>query len=256
MSEKPGWEPDTVEELTQAPAPQDAPRMGALARVVQVFTSPLEVFRDIARKPTWAAILLLTTLVAVGTQMAALPHLDMERTVREQMERRGAQMTEEQMDRLSADAGKYAWIGLVSTAVFVPLFTAIMAGLYLLGLKLAGSEIDFVRTFSTVLHAYWPASVTKAAMTVALLLRAGTMTGEELQYLVKSNLAAFLPAEAPRWQVALGSMVDVFNVWTVWLLVVGLATVGGLSPKRAGVVVGTLWVFYIAAKVALVAVAG
>ena len=256
MNETPRWEPEIEDVLSGGPGGAETPRMGAFARIVQVFVNPVEVFRDIARKPTWAAVLLLTMLLSAGTQFAVLPHLDMEATIRQSLERSGREVPEEQMDRMIANASKVAWIGPVAAVVMVPVIMSILAGLYLLGLRLAGSDTSFVHTFSATLHAYWPASVAKAAILVALVSRTGKIAAEEMQFLVKSNLGAFLSAEAPRWQVALGSVVDVFNVWTFVLLVLGLSIVGGVSRKKAGVVAGVLWLVYVAGKVGLAVLKG
>ncbi len=256
MSETPGWEPDIAEELTEGPEAPERPRMGALARIVQVFVSPVEVFRDIARKPTWVAILLLTMVVSAGTQFVVMPHLDMETTIRQSLEKRGSEVTEEQLDTMLANADRMAWLGPVSSLVIVPVAMVVLAAIYLLGLKLAGSDIDFLHSFSATLHAYWPASVAKAAILVALVSRVGKVPAQEMERLIRSNLAAFLGPDSPAWQVKLATSFDVFNLWTFALLVVGLAIVGRIPRARAAVVTGLLWGTWIAGKVAFAALLG
>jgi len=256
MSETPDWEPEPARELTGAPDPEQAPRMGTLSRMFRVFTEPVEVFRDIARRPSWVAILLLMTLLTAGVQLVVVPHLDMEATIRQQMEERGQEMSQEQLDRIAENAGKFAWIGAGASIAFVPIIMALLAVIYMLGIKLAGSDAGFASTFSAVLHAYWPASVVKSIFVVLLAGRAGKMTAQEMQVLVRSNLGAFLPPEAPHWQQALGSFLDVFNLWTFVLLVLGLSLVGGISRKKAGTVAGLLWLLYVAGKVGLAALKG
>jgi len=260
MNEKPGWEPDhpSDDELFTGRVFErdDTPAIGQAARLWRIFTSPTEVFRDIARKPTWILVLLLTTLVAVGAQLATLPHLDMEATIRAGMGQRSPDMDDEQIEKIAERASSFAWVGAAASVVIVPVIMLAMAGIYLLGLRLAGSETDFAHTFSAVLHAYFPASLTKGVLLVALLQRMGKIPGEAMQNIVKSNPGAFLGAEAPHWQVALGSFFDLFNVWTVVLLVLGLATVGGISRKKAGVVTAVLWGLYLAAKLGLALLKG
>jgi hypothetical protein len=61
---------------------------------------------------------------------------------------------------------------------------------------------------------------------------------------VKSNLAAFLPADAPGWLQAPAQYLSVFSVWTVILLVIGFATVGGVTRNRALVVALVPWIAF------------
>ncbi len=256
MNEKPGWEPDTPsgdsELFTGRVFDQDEePTISGPARLYRIFTSPVEVFRDIARKPTWILALVLTTLLAVGAQLATLPHLDMEATIRTSMAQRNPDMDDEQIEKIAERASKFAWVGAAASVVIVPIVMLALAGIYLLGLRLAGSETDFAHTFSAILHAYFPASLTKAVLLVALLQRVGKLPAEAMENIVKSNLGAFLSAEAPHWQHSLGSIFDVFNVWTFVLLVLGLSIVGGISRKRAGVTAAILWILYIGIKVGL-----
>ena len=256
MTEKPGYEPDPLQDDSELFTGRihgagEEPQINAFARIFKIFTSPGEVFRDIARKPTWVVILVLTTLVGAGAQFATLPHMDLEATIRTSMEKSNPDMDDEQIAKIAERASKFAWVGSAASVVFIPIVMVVMGGIYLLGLRLTGSETDFAHVFSTVLHAYWPAGVAKGVLFLALLQRVGKMPAEALQTLVKSNVGAFLPADAPHWQVALGSFFDIFNLWTIVLLVLGLSIVGGVSRKKAGVTVGILWVLYLGFKVGL-----
>jgi len=257
MNEKPGWEPEHKEddrELFTGPVfgnEKAPPLMGGFERAYKVFSSPVEVFRDIVRKPTWIVMLVLTTLLGAGVQFATLPHFDMEATIRASMEKNKPDMDDEQIDKIVERASKFAWIGPLASTIIIPIVMVIMGGIYLLGVRLTGSETDFAHIFSTVLHAYWPAGLTKAVLLLALLQRVGKLPTEGMEKLVKSNAGAFLPADAPHWQMALGSFFDLFNLWTFILLVLGLSIVGGISRKKAGIAAGVLWVLYLGAKVGL-----
>ncbi len=256
MNDKPGYEPETTPDdrelfTGRVFGGNGQPKIGSFERIYRIFTSPGEVFSDIARKPTWALILILTTLLGAGIQFATLPHLDMEATIRTSMAQRNPDLDDEQIEKISEKAARLAWIGPAASVVIIPIVMLVLSGIYLLGIRLAGSEADFTHVFSAMLHAYWPAGLTKGVLFFALLQRAGRLPAEAMEGLVKSNVGAFLPAGAPHWQQALGSIVDIFNLWTFVLVVLGLSIVGGISRKKAGVAAGVLWVFYIAAKVGL-----
>ena len=248
-SEPPSYEPQQspLEPGTGAEAAEA--RIGGFARLFNVFTSPGEVFADIARKPTWVWCLVLTTLLAVGAQLAAIPHVDMEATIRARMAERSTELTDEQMDTILQRADKFAYVGPIASVVIVPLAMVILGAIYLLGAKMSGSDTDFLHTFSATLHAYWPSGLVKGILAVVLMQRIGKLPVDELKELVKSNLGAFLSPDAPKWLGALASTVDIFNLWAIALLVIGLSVVGGIPRKRAGVVVGVVWLLWIAGKV-------
>ena len=247
-SEPPSYEPESpIEPGAQTEA--TGARMGGFARLLNVFASPGEVFADIARKPTWVWCLVLTTLVAVGAQLVAVPHIDMEATIRARMAERSTEITDEQMDTILQRADKLAYIGPAASVVVVPLAMIILAAVYLLGIKMSGSDADFLKAFSTTLHAYWPSTLVKGGLGIVLMQRLGKVPANELKDLVKSNLGAFLSPDAPKWLGALGSTLDIFNLWAIALLVIGLSVVGGIPRKRAGIVVAVIWLLWIAGKV-------
>lgn len=244
--ETPRYEPEPV--VRTAP-PINVPRVGALKRLALAFTSPNEVFADILRRPTWVLCLVVLVAIGVGSQLIVQPHLDLEATIRARMAESGREISDEQMDRITAQSKKFALIGPLSALIAAPLVMFIFGGLYFLGLKIAGSEVTFPPVFSGVLHALWPPGVTKAALSVVLIQRVGKVPAQELEHLVKSNVGAFLSADAPRWLASLGTTLDVFNLWTIALLVIGLSTIGRVSRSRSLAVVGTLWVLYLIVKV-------
>jgi hypothetical protein len=242
----PGYEPQAVEPA--APAPADAPRHGALARLWLVFMSPGEVFADIVRKPTWALCLVVLLLVAVGSQLVALPHVDMAATIQQRMAAQGQELSDAQMDQILERADKFAYFAVAGVVVVLPLVMLLLGAVYFLGLKMAGSEADYLQTFSAVLHAYWPAGFTKAVLFGVIVQRVGKLSQEGLEGLLKSNVGAFLGSDAPHWLKSVGTTLDVFNVWTVVLLVLGLATVGKMSRGKAAVAAIVPWILFMAGK--------
>ncbi len=254
MSEDtPSYEPEL---LTEEPVEEVQPKLGAWERIVKVFWTPAEVFEDIRRRPSWVLPLLGIMLISLATQMVAMQHLDMQATMMERLEKRNVEMTEEQMDRALEMAEKTGLIGPLVGMVIVPVVMAILAGVFLVSIRTTGGETDFRTTFSAVLHSYWPPSLTGSVLGMALLSRVGRLPQAELQRVVKSNLGAFLSADAPRWQHALASSLDIFNIWTIALLVIGFSVVARISRGRAAVAVLVPWVAYILIKVGLAMIFG
>ncbi len=230
---------------------EEGARHGTLARLGLAFASPGEVFEDILRKPTWVLALVLLTLLGVGARLVAIPHVDVEQTIRARMEAQGRQISEEQMDAIMEQAGKFAYVGPVIAAVIIPVIMAIVAAVFFLGLKLTGSETDYARVFSASLHSFWPASLVGSVLFGVLVQRVGKLPEKELTHLVKSNVGAFLGSNVPAAARAVADSVDLFNIWIVVLLVLGLSTVGKVSRAKAAAVVIVPWVVYIAGKAVL-----
>ncbi len=243
--ERPAFEPQPDSGMTPGASDGNGAQIGAWKRLVLVFTSPAEVFADIVRKPTWAACLVLITLLAIGTNLAVSSHVDLEATIQARMAHSHRQISDQQMERIRKNAGKFKYIEPFTTAVAVPLFMLILAAIYFLALKLAGSETTYLHTFSAFLHASWPAGFTKGILTIVLIQRFAKVPAQQLRDVLKSNVAAFLPAGSPHWLHVIGRTFDVFNVWTFVLLIVGFSIVGGLDRKKTGIAVASLWILYI-----------
>jgi hypothetical protein len=69
---------------------------------------------------------------------------------------------------------------------------------------------------------------------------------ETLTRLLPSNLAALLPAQASPVAVAAASSFDLFSLWSLALVVLGMTRLSGASTRRALVVVGLLWLAHVA----------
>ncbi len=230
---------------------QDGPRHGTLARLGLAFTSPGEVFADILRKPSWAVVLVLLTLLGVGAQLVAIPHVDMAQTIRDRAASQGQQLSDEQLDTIMERAGKFAYIGPAASVVIFPLIMAIIAAVFFLGLKLAGSESDYSRVFSATLYSFWPATVVSSVLLAVLIQRVGKLPAEAVKHLVRSNVGAFLSSDAPAALRSVADSIDLFSIWILVLLVLGLAIVGRVSRGKAAVAVLVPWALFVAAKAAI-----
>ncbi len=243
-TERPSYEP--AESTTFAPEP--TAKIGSFQRLARMFYSPGEVFEDIMTKPSWLVVLLAMMILTVGAQAIILPHMDNEATLRERLGDRAGEMSDEQIEEMIAGGEKIARFIPVITAVVVPIMWAILAAIFLLMLKMVGSETDFVTTLSATLHAYWPASAVATVLTVALVQRLDKITEQEIPNLVKSHPGVLLPADAPGWLSSMASTFSIFNIWTLALLVIGFKIVGRLPTARAAIAVLVPWAIWLVGK--------
>jgi hypothetical protein len=249
-TERPSYEPELVEPPTPAPGA----KYSSVQRLWMMFTSPAEVFADIGIKPTWVLAMVILVIVGVGAQLVIMPHVDTEATIRESFEKRGTDLSDEQLDKAVEQAGKFAKFAPIIGLVIAPIMWAIMAAVFFLMLKIVGSDADYPRALSTTLYGYWPPTLVALVLTSVLIQRIGKVPQEELANVVKANLGAFMSPEAPAWLLAIGSTISIFNIWAVVLLIIGFSTVGKISKGKAAVVTLVPWITWIVVKAAIAAV--
>ncbi len=251
-TERPSYEP----ELTQPPAPAPAAKFSAVQRLWMMFTSPGQVFEDIGIKPTWVLLMVVLVILGVGLQVVITPHVDQEATLRAQLGDRADDMSDQEIEQMLVPAQKIAKFAPIAGLVVAPLVWAIMAAIFLVMLKIVGSEVDFKKTLSTVLHAYWPATAVALVLTGVLVQRVEKMAQQDLANLVKANVGAFLSPETPAWLTSAATTISIFNIWVVVLLIMGFATVGKISRGKAAVAALVPWIAMIVVKAGFALITG
>jgi hypothetical protein len=246
-TDRPSYEPEPV----GTPTPSTKQKYSAVQRLWMMFTSPGEVFSDIAIKPTWLLLIVTLVILGVAYQAVVIPHVDIEETIRARFAEQGREVNEEQIETAVKVTGIIARL----SPVIIPTMGLIIAALfYFLMLKIVASDADFVHALSTTLHGSWPPTLVQIVLTGALIQRIDKVQPGQLEHLVKANLGAFLSPDIPAWLMAAASTVSVFSIWAVILLIIGFSTVGKMSRAKAAVVTLVPWGVWIVAKATLAAV--
>jgi hypothetical protein len=113
-----------------------------------------------------------------------------------------------------------------------------------------GAKTDFKKVFATVCYANL-ITVLAAVMSVANILF-GDPERFDAQNPVPSNLGFFLnPLEASKPVRALATSIDIFTIWFLILLSIGLSEAcnGKVKSRSILMVFGGLWVIWILGKV-------
>jgi hypothetical protein len=228
---------------------------GSVGRLLGALVAPGETFRSIAVRPSWLAPLLL--LVAVSTLVGYLvvERIDYEQAMRRQNERTGGQLSGEQIEQNAERLKKLAPVlALVQGLVVAPAVYLLIALLFWVGFKLTGSDLTYVQSLATALHALLPGAVA-AVLTIPVVMQHGVYSQEEVRSgnLLASSLAVVAPAGSGPALAALLGSVDLFVLWTLGLLIVGYRATAKVSRQAAVAVVLTLWLLYVGGKVGLAA---
>lgn len=228
--------PDPAED-PELPRPARAP--GLLGRLLGVIHAPTETFRQAAHRPrpfaTLAIVTVVSALAAAGffaTEVGRNAWLDT--TIRQQ-EAFGATITDAQYALMERIAGFLAYIVLVQVLILGPLINLFVAWIFKAGFAVfAGAEATFQQTLDVI------------ALSGVILVLRGLFTlplnYAMQQYGSPSTLAAFVPMlPADSVAVRFLGMIDVFIVWWVAVLAIGLAV---LFRRHTGPIALSLFTVY------------
>lgn len=227
-------------------------------RLIGALVAPGETFRSIAERPTWLPPLLVLALLAGAVGFVLQVRTDPEEMVRGQLEMVKVDVPQEQVDKMIEDAESRttaAKAGLAAIgAVAQPVLYAVVAVLFWIGFRLFGSEMDYLRSLATTLHAYLPLAV-GSLINLPLMFTRETLTFEEASNggVLVSSLKALAPEDAaPVTEVLLGS-IDLFTVWAMILLAIGYKEVAKVSSAVASGIVILFWLVFVVVKVGIAA---
>jgi Yip1 domain len=236
-----------------APTTEGQPEIGALARMTGVIVSPKATFTDIAQRPTWVAPFVTLCLLALVVSGLLAQKTDWRSFFERQMSKnsRMDQMPQDQKDRMLENQVKYApkftyAIGVVFTIVFVLIWTLVYWGAFNL---FTGAGLRFKAGFGIVTHACVPLIISSILATIILVIK---QRGDvDPEHFLASNLSAFLPDNAPKWQETLGQSLELFWIWTLALMAIGFSAANPkkIKPGTAFLTVYGIWIVYVLCKV-------
>ena len=238
------------------PADADTPALSFPKRLLGIFISPVETLADVARKPDFVAPLIVAVLGAIAVTETMLRKIGLERIVRTQIEQssRASSMSPEQMDQAVSQSVKFgAVVTHVVEIVGAPIFLLVIAlvGLLIMNLIL-GSRMNFKTIFSVTCYANL-VSLLGVLMSVAVILF-GDPDHFNQQDPVPGNIGFFLnPREVSKPLYSLASSVDIFTIWFLILMAVGLSEGTGhkVKPLTIFLVYAGFWVVWILVKMGL-----
>jgi hypothetical protein len=241
-----------------APTPTSPPETaggsdpGPIGAISGVLFSPARGFEQLAARPRWVAPLLLLVGLALALSLVLSPKMNMEKVIRDAMERSGQEVSEAQIQKQAEIAESFGWIGTVSQLFLQPAIYLLIAAIFLALFRMLGSEIDFRRSFAVTTHAFLPFALT-TLLSIPVVMSRAEVSMEDVKGagFIKSSLAALAPEEAGSALKALLGSVDLFSIWTLFLLATGYRVVARVGKGAAWGVVGTLWALYVAGKVAI-----
>lgn len=232
--------------------PVVSPQKNVWARFVGVLVSPRATFEDVASRPHWLCMALLVIAVTAGCQMwfqatEVGRQATFDESVR-RVEQLGIKLSDQQFTNMQQSMMHPTPVRTALSAavmVVIPLVVwGLVAGVLYLVFAAFGGQAAFRQVFATVVHS----SVVSAL---------GTLVVTPLNYIRESmtsatNLSVFFPfLPEGGFLTRLLGMADLFLVWWVMVLAIGLAV---LYRRRTRSVALSLFAVYGIIAIAIAAV--
>ncbi|HVR43089.1 MAG TPA: YIP1 family protein [Thermoanaerobaculia bacterium] len=233
--------------MTSAPeTPAPAPRRNPLARIAGLVTDPAGTMREVAERPDWLVPLLIILVISVTLNVIAVPRVDFEIDMREQLAK--SNLSEQEVEEAVERVAAFQKIAAPVTAASVVIILLALSALYLLLSRIFGGEGTFRQFFAVTCYA-WMVQLVKSILAIILLIRAGTVTADQVGALLKSNLAFLAdPSDQPMLYAVLSS-IDLFNFAALALMVLGFGHASRLGKERFAAIVIASYVLWILVKV-------
>ena len=252
---------------------EEPARLGPLQRLTGVMFSPGDTFADVNRKPTVLAPILIAVAVVVASTafFSFWVNPDWDRilrpSVKQRIERGGQTATEEQIAQGVKYGKIFAKYTPVIVAIFVPIFYLFLAGVFALGMMFIQAKTTFKKILSVVAWGGAATGLISGVVGILVLLLQDKETLANLDPtkssgIAPTNLDAILSGmsvELPAALKAAASSLDIFSIWYMILLAIGLAAIAGsrrITTSKTGGMVFGLWAVYVCVKMGIAAIFG
>ncbi|HSM13619.1 MAG TPA: YIP1 family protein [Thermoanaerobaculia bacterium] len=227
------------------------PEVSGGRSIVLALTSPREAFEALAAKPVFSFALLALVVLGVAAVTIGFSKIVPEDYLRI-IEESGREIPPEMAENPELLMSIARWGTIVGVAVFLPITYFAVAGIYLLALRLAGSDLRYRQSLSVTVHGMLPMAVASVVGIVISLTR-DRIDPLELQggAIVMSNLGFLAEEGTSNAMRAVLTSVDLFSAWCIVLLALGYRIVGRVSAAAAWTTVVVVWIAGVAIKVAM-----
>ena len=243
--------------------PEEPARMNAMQRLWGTLFSPGDTFRDVNRKPTIIVPIILGIVLALagGAFFNWKVKPDWDRLFRAQIQKRaergGQSLTPEQVEQQVEFSKKLVPVFPLIGAVFTPIAYLAIAGVFALGMMLIQAKTTFKKILSVVAWSYTATALVQTLVFIAVVFVQDQETLNAIDptqgvNIVPSNAGALLPAGTSAAVMAFASSLDIFTIWYLILLAIGLAAIAGsrkITAKKTGGMVFGIWLVFVLVKV-------
>jgi hypothetical protein len=239
---------------TTAAAP-DAPSLAGI--LGQLFTAPREAFASLLPRPRWWIALAGVMALNLGFTAVWMSEVDPREFMTEQIEAspRAANLAPEQkaqvMEQQLSLFPVFAWMG----PVFVAILVFFVAALYLFLFRFVrGGDITFGGSMGVVAWSFLAVGLISVPLLLGTIALKDEWNADPRTALLAGPAAFLDKADTPAFLYSLLESIDLFTLWTLWLMAVGYAVAHRKPTGWAVATVFVPWAVYVLGKAALAGV--
>jgi hypothetical protein len=243
--------------------PQDVPvepaQLNWFQRFYGVLLAPGETFTDVNRKPTIIVPLLIAIVLTIAGTMffAWRVNPDWERFARETIKKEEVKSGQSYPpDQVEARVKGTVMVGKffpLLAAFMAPIGFCIYAGVLALGMVLFQAKTTYKKILSVVLWSNCAISLIGVVVLAASLMARDRESLNQINpmepgNIMATNLSILLPAGASPAIKALAGSFDLFTIWLLILVSIGLAAVAGsrkIKTSKTATIVFGIWFIWI-----------
>jgi hypothetical protein len=226
---------------------------GFLQNLVDLYFSPREAFARIVRSPAFVLPLVGYLVLVVAFTGIWLSKVDAPEFMKTQLEESGqwdkipADQREAVLDRAPTQLKLFGWLGAL---VFTPLILLVTAAVLMFVFRFFyAGDVGFRQAFAIVTWTFFAVALITTPL-LLLVLQLKDDWNINPQEAIQANLSFLLDkstAAKPLW--ALFTSIDLFSLWTVFLLAAGFAVASRKTTGSALWGVGIGWALIVLVKV-------
>lgn len=231
------------------PVPATAP-LSEGQRIVDTFVAPSKTFTDLRRSAAWwgplLVLIIVSALFSFGTQQKVGWDKVFENNIHQspKQEEQLNQLPPDQLASRKAISVKITQVVSYVYWVLLLIFTAIIALLVWATVNFGfGGTASYGQVYAVYMYANLVMNIKYILATIALFV--GLAPDSFLQQNpVGTNLAYFF-TDWPKWLIALTTHIDIFEIWSVVLSVIGISIVAKVKRGTAAIAVVGWWLLIV-----------
>jgi hypothetical protein len=230
------------------------PPLNEVQRVVDAFVAPSKTFTDIRRSASWWLPWLLGVIVTVAFGMVVQQKITWAKAYDNNLKQSPKQM--ERLEQQPVDAQvKAKAIGTNITKYIFFSFPVLGILIAVIAAAVLMATVNFGfggrAKFGQMMAVWFYATLPWAIQGILGIVTTCFVDPDafNLNNFVGTNIGYYLPTDLPKPIIALGTAIDVFTIWALILMTIGIAIVGNIKKGQAATAVWGWWVIMTLLKV-------
>ena len=251
---------DGTATLPTATSDPEAPGLTQVQRVTYTFTAPSKTFTDILRNTSWWLPFILGAVISYAFIFSMTSRIGWEK-----MTESGMKANPKQYDQVqalpAAQRAQALQLGMMFTKGFtyaVPLIGLLFASLAALVLWgtinfMFGGRATYGQVFAVWIFATLPLAL-QGILGIITMFAGVDPDSFNIQNPVGSNIGYYLPTETPKWLTTFATSIDIFWIWSMILVAIGLAIVAKVKRSSGLTAVFGWWILLLIIRMGIAAV--